>query len=90
MKRGERFSSFIDGLFLFLHERKNAKMSFKHCYPAIEYLLSLDGKTFQLAYPKDPEGHREKLLELRNKGFKSISCDNSDPKTGECLGHDDE
>jgi hypothetical protein len=61
---------------------------YRHCYPTIAYLLSQSAEDFKKSYPEDTEKMREELIKLRDKGFTAIPCDHSDPKTGECLGHE--
>lgn len=44
-----------------------------------------DGSTRSLSGPEV----RAHLLDLKARGFKVVpNCDNCDPKTGECLGHE--
>lgn len=61
----------------------------RHCYPTINFLLKLSPKEFKLAYPKDTEAQARQLIAWRNEGYTFLPiCDNHDPETGECLGHE--
>jgi hypothetical protein len=60
-----------------------------HCYPTIQWLLSLPPKQFRKAYPRDTAGNRAHLMKLDKAGFvwDPQWCNNQSPN-GTCLGHE--